>query len=228
MTPPAAVVFDLDGTLIDSRPDLVLAINAMRGELHLEPLAVAAVERMVGEGSRLLVRRAMGGDPQPPLLERCHTRFLEIYAACCTDRTTPYDGIPELVEALGASSRLALLTNKPEAMTRTILARFGWTSAFEVVVAGDTLPFRKPDGRGLLWIAERLRLGPDALVLVGDSRIDAETAVAAGVPFFWVSWGYAPAEERERLAADGHAASVSELARRLGLLAGEPSAETPQ
>lgn len=217
MSRTPAVVFDLDGTLIDSRPDLVCAINQMRRELDLAPLEVSAVERMVGEGARLLVRRALGGDPDPELLERSHARFLAIYAECCTDRTSPYPGIPELVEALGATRRIALLTNKPEAMTRTILARFGWESAFRVVVGGDTLAFRKPDGRGLLWIADELRVQSEDLLLVGDSRIDAEAAAAAGVPFLWVSWGYAAPEDREQLATGNRAETVAELAGKLGI-----------
>ncbi len=212
MSSPAAIVFDLDGTLVDSRPDLVTAINRMRGELDLAPLGPDAVGRMVGEGSRLLVQRALGGDADPGRLQRAHDRFLAIYSTVCTVATRPYPGISELLERLARRRRLALLTNKPEAMTRTIVERFGWDALLGVLLGGDSLPFRKPDPRTLLRVAEALALPAERLLMVGDSRIDAETARAADVPFLWVEWGYAADEDRAMLAAGPSVATPVELA----------------
>ena len=108
---------------------------------------------------------------------------------------------------------LALLTNKPERMTRAIVEESGWTTIFEVVVAGDSLPFRKPDPRTLGEIAARLGCRAQELLLIGDSAVDAATAVASGSSFVWVEWGYARSGDRPALAAGPHAATAAELSR---------------
>ncbi len=213
-----AIAFDLDGTLVDSRLDLAAAVNLARADCGLPPLAVEAVIGMVGEGARNLVRRALGGAPEPELLERAFERFLLHYDAVCLDRTRPFPGIDELLEELAAAPgrpRLAVLTNKPERFTRKIVAHLGWSSRFDEIVGGDTLPTRKPDPAGLLRIATNGGAAAEETLLVGDSGIDAATAAAAGACFLYVPWGFAHAGERAALEAGPAVRDAGELAGRL-------------
>jgi phosphoglycolate phosphatase len=206
-----AVAFDLDGTLVDSRHDLATAINLARGDLGLPPLEVDAILGMVGEGARNLVCKALGGEPEPALLERAVERFFHHYETECTRATRPYAGIDELLAALAPRWPLALLTNKPERFTRRIVDALGWAGRFDPLIGGDTLGVRKPDPAGVARIAERHGLAPAAVVLVGDSRIDAATAAAAGCPFVFVEWGFAGMAERHELAGAPSLRQASEL-----------------
>ena len=214
MSPARALVFDLDGTLVDSRADLAAAVNRTRADLDLPPLALDEIVAMVGEGARRLVSRALDGLEGEPL-ERALARFLFHYEPRCTVETRPYPGLSGLLAAEAARRPLALLTNKPERTSRRILDAFGWSPLFSALVGGDTLPVRKPDPGGLLWIAERLGLPAGELALVGDTRIDAETATAAGCRFVWVEWGFARGAERDELDRGPRAATAAELGRRL-------------
>jgi phosphoglycolate phosphatase len=206
-----AVVFDLDGTLVDSRLDLAEAVNRARADLGLPALEVAAVVGMVGEGARNLVRRALGGAPEPELLERAFAAFLRHYERVCLDRTRPFPGVDGLVRRLAARRPLAVLTNKPERFSRRIVDGLGWSDQFVELVGGDSLSSRKPDPAGLRHVAARLALPVENLLLVGDSRIDAETASAAGAGLVLVAWGFAGAAEREALSGRRWVASPEEL-----------------
>lgn len=220
----AAVVFDLDGTLVDSRPDIATAVNRIRSELGLAALSLAEVGGMMGEGSRNLVRRALAqGLPEMAAMdadrfERSHSRFLEHYARVCTAETRAYEGVDLLLDACARRWPLALLTNKPIAMTRALIEALDWGRFFRVVIGGDSLPYRKPDGRGLLAVAAALGSAAETTLLVGDSRIDAETARAAGTQFVWVEWGYAPEQDRSGLANGPCVASPAALLRYLEAL----------
>ena len=189
------VVFDLDGTLIDSRRDLADATNALVAELGGQPLTVDAVTAMVGEGAAVLVGRALsaaGLDPQTPgALER----FLAHYDERLTVHTRPYDGLIDALTALRSEGRaLAVLTNKPGRPSREILERLELAPFFSQVIAGDTAAGRKPDPTGLLTIVERANVAPSATVMVGDSPVDAETARRAGTVLCLARYGFgAPA-----------------------------------
>ena len=210
--PPAALVFDLDGTLVDSRPDLAAAVNATRERLGLPPLPLAAITAMVGEGARLLVRRALPETIAGEAFETALALFLDLYLERCLDGTTVYPGIPEALAELAVDHRLAVLTNKPERHSLEVLAGLGLLARFEVVIGGDTLPTRKPDPAGLLALGSRWGLAPGDLVLVGDSAVDAATARAAGSRLVLVEWGFA--EVATLLApGDRSAARPADLAR---------------
>ncbi len=212
----AGVVFDLDGTLVDSRRDLATAVNRLREELGLQALQVEQIQAMVGEGARVLVERALA-DAQTPALSapRALERFLVHYDACCLDTTAAYPGIAGLLRGLAPRLPLAILTNKPERMARKILDHLGLLSFFRLLVGGDSLAARKPDPAGMLHIARALGYPPGDLVLVGDSRFDAETARAAGCRLLLVEWGYGKGADLAAAAASIRVATVRDLSARL-------------
>jgi phosphoglycolate phosphatase len=184
-------VFDLDGTLVDSRRDLANATNALIVECGAAPLEEQRVGRMVGDGAATLVARAFqaSGVAQPPdALER----FLRIYGDHLLDHTRPYPGIPDALDRLRARAQLAVLTNKPLDSTRRILDGLALAEYFprDAVLGGDG-PFpRKPDPAGLRHLVDRAAVTPDAAVLVGDSAIDWRTAHAAAIAVCIVRYGF--------------------------------------
>lgn len=216
---PAALVFDLDGTLIDSRRDLAAAVNQVRGELGLPVLTLGQVVAMVGEGARVLVQRALGPEVRGNAFEEAFASFLRHYRRGCLDHTRPYPGVVELLARLAAALPLAVLTNKPAETTSLILARLGLAGYFRAVIAGDTLPTRKPDPAGLLQLARGFGVPAAALCLIGDSRVDCDTARAAGCSFVLVEWGFPAPPERAALAVPLRAATVGQLQQ---LLIGSP------
>ena len=212
---PAALVFDLDGTLIDSRRDITTAINRMRAELGLPAILLETVVTMVGEGARLLVERALGPGFTPEQVDRALARYLEIYWDVCLEQTHPYPGVGAMLVALGGRYPLALLSNKGEALSRRILDGLGLTPFFREILGGDSLPTRKPDPAGLRVLAERLGLPVERLMLVGDTWIDAETAHNAGSAFALVEWGFPRPPKLDEVKADLKVATAAELATAL-------------
>lgn len=209
MVRPAALVFDLDGTLIDSRRDITTAINRMRAELGLPPLRLEQVVRMVGEGARVLVERAL--PERPGEVDPALARYLEHYRDVCLETTHPYPGIEDMLAALGSLYPLALLSNKGEALSRKILDGLGLTRFFREILGGDSLATRKPDPSGLRLLAERLEMPVERLLLVGDTWIDAETARNAGCPFALVEWGFPGPPKLDAVKADLRVARAEEL-----------------
>ncbi|HEX5760789.1 MAG TPA: HAD-IA family hydrolase [Thermoanaerobaculia bacterium] len=218
--PPRALVFDLDGTLVDSRRDLATALNRTRAELGLPPLMLAEVVGMVGEGARRLVEKAIGPDVPPERFEPVFGRYLQHYRAVLLDTTRPYDGVPEALERLAARYPLAVLTNKPEELSRALLAGLGLLGWFAALLGGDSLPSRKPDPAGLLHLAARLGAPPADVLLVGDSAIDAATARAAGARFALVTWGFPRPADLAAVPADARYATPGELAAAFVTAAG--------
>jgi phosphoglycolate phosphatase len=215
MLRPAALVFDLDGTLIDSRRDITTAINRMRAELGRPPLSLEEVVNLVGEGAKLLVYRALGGDVPEQILEKALATYLEHYRQVCLDTTHPYPGVEALLEAVAARYPLALLSNKGEALSRRILDGLGLSRFFREILGGDSLPTRKPDPTGLLVLARRLEVPPERLLMVGDTWIDAVTARNAGCPFALVEWGFPRPPSLDDLQPDLRTADADDLAARL-------------
>lgn len=184
-------VFDLDGTLIDSRRDLADSINTLLVECGVEALPIDGVGRMVGDGAATLVARAFGarGVPQP---RGALERFLTIYAGRLTTHTRPYPGIPDGLRSLAAHATLALLTNKPLASTQTILERLALAEYFDpsLILGGDGPHPRKPDPAGLAALMRSTHATPAATLLVGDSIIDLRTARAAGTAICVARYGF--------------------------------------
>ncbi|HEX9944466.1 MAG TPA: HAD-IA family hydrolase [Thermoanaerobaculia bacterium] len=213
MAPPAALVFDLDGTLIDSRRDITTAVNRMRSGLGLPPLALEAVVTMVGEGARRLMERAL--PERPDRIDQALARYLEHYWEVCLETTRPYPRVEGMLSALAGRYPLALLSNKGEALSRKILDGLGLLRHFREILGGDSAPTRKPDPAGLRLLAERLGIPVERLLLVGDTWIDAETAKNAGCAFALVEWGFPRSPKLDGVKADLRAATAEELTAAL-------------
>lgn len=188
-----AVVFDLDGTLIDSLPDLCTAANRLLEQEGRHTLTPAQVRPMIGDGARKLVERAFAatGDGREAELDDLTRRFLDIYEAMVAVDTRPFPHVIEALETLRAQGlRLGVCTNKPQHATMELLEALDLKRYFDAVVGGDALPVRKPDPRHV--IATLAALGTDTrrAVAVGDSPNDVNAAKAAGVPVVAVSFGY--------------------------------------
>ncbi len=218
---PAALVFDLDGTLIDSRRDIATAVNRTRAGHGLAPLALEQVVAMVGEGARTLLERALAELP-PGRIDEALGAYLAHYRDVSLDTTRPYEGTEEMLARLAEVYPLALLSNKGEALSRHVLEHLGLAGRFPVLLGGDSLPTRKPDPAGLRRAAELLGVAPERAMLIGDSRIDAETAKNAGSLFGLAEWGFLRTkgtEGTDDLQADLRAASPRELGEALLALA---------
>lgn len=189
------VIFDLDGTLVDSAPDLAAALGLALRDLGLPPHDVDAVRRMIGEGQRVLVERALrqaGADPeQPGLLDQAIVRFRAHYGAHLVERTRPYPGVEETLAALARRSLpLAVATNKPGAWARQIVAALGLMPHLRWVLGEDDVGRRKPDPLLLHTLCQQAGVPPAAALFVGDSAIDARTAEAAGMDMVLCTYGY--------------------------------------
>ena len=186
-----AIIFDLDGTLVDSLPDLQAALNELLRGLSRRELAAAEVREMIGDGSRALVERALAATATTADFESAHQRFLQIYQAAPTRLSRLYPGVSEtLVLQRESGARLAICTNKPQAGTLGVLEGFGIARYFDAILGGDAVPFKKPDPRHLLAALAELDATTDEAVMIGDNENDYAAARAAGVPVFLMRYGY--------------------------------------
>lgn len=191
------LVFDLDGTLIDSSHDLAGAVNVARASMGLGPLSHAQVMTFIGNGARELVRRGISfesGAASDTEIELALGHFREHYAQHLLDQTRPYPGAREALDifartANGPPRTLAVLTNKPLRFTRPILDGLGLASYFRHIYGEDSFPAKKPDPVGLLSILRDTRAAPHEAMLIGDSEVDVRTARNAGVWACGVSYG---------------------------------------
>lgn len=183
------VIFDLDGTLVDSAPEIQDAVNRVWSGRGHEPFDLPTLISFVGNGLPTLIKRAMAARGiEQDAFQSLHDEVLDIYNAADGSLTTPYPGVEDVLKTLSEQGvRLGVCTNKPEGAARHVLRVLGW-DMFDVVVGGDTLPTRKPDPQPLKAVWEAL--GNGAMLYVGDSEVDAETAVAAGVKFALFTEGY--------------------------------------
>jgi len=184
------IVFDLDGTLVDSAPDIMVAANKMLQGEGLEPLDLATITSFIGNGLPKLVERVLNtrgiGQSQFP---RLYDEVRDFYNAAPADESRPFPGVPALLDHLKAKGhKLGVCTNKPEEPARLMLNFLGLEDYFDSVVGGDALPEKKPHPAPLNLAFERL--GDGDRLYVGDSEIDAEVALAAGVRFALFTEGY--------------------------------------
>lgn len=186
------LVFDLDGTLIDSARDLADSIGELLESYGSAPLPMSDVVAMVGEGAPVLVRRAMQRSGIKPPVDEALSRFLKIYDRRLMDHTIPYPGIPEILAQTMRRGPLAVLTNKPLGPAVGLLEALGLRGFFSRIIGGDSEYGRKPDPAGLLSL-QALAPG-DRLVMVGDSPADWKVAVNAGVPFVFARFGFGAAK----------------------------------
>jgi phosphoglycolate phosphatase len=206
------LIFDLDGTLVDTKADLAAATNYMLQALGLPTLTLSQVEHYIGDGARVLVERALGPN-QSFLVDQGLAIFLEYYTEHLLVHTRPYEDIKILLEDAQAHGRvLSILTNKPEAPTRVILSGLGVAHYFTAVIGGDTFRVRKPDPQGVIYLQQLTGLPLEQTLLIGDSRIDVETGRAAGIATCGVTWGFG-AEGLVTTPPEFVASSVKELRR---------------
>ncbi|MFQ5938224.1 MAG: phosphoglycolate phosphatase [Acidiferrobacterales bacterium] len=208
------VIIDLDGTLIDTAPDLAASANAMLEELGMPTYDRATVATWIGDGiSRFLKRALTGsldGEPDPALYDRAHPILLKQYAARVSKESRPYPGVREGLQQLQSEDfALACITNKPAAYTQPLLRDLALADYFKLVVSGDSLSKRKPDPLPLLHTCQHFGVTPAQAVLVGDSVNDTQAAQAAGMPVICVTYGYNRGTDVRQL---GPAAVIDSLA----------------
>jgi phosphoglycolate phosphatase len=214
MVPAKAVLLDLDGTLLDTAPDLLEAANGMLTELGRPEVLIADIRAYVGRGIPNLVKRLLAGrldaadEPAPPPAAPLAS-FRRHYADSNGRYAALYPGVKEGLDALAAMNLpLACITNKAEAFTAPLLERTGLAPYFKVVVSGDTLPRAKPDPMPIIWVCGHFDLKPKDMLMIGDSVNDAKAARAAGCPVFIVPYGYNEGQDVRKLDCDAIVASL--------------------
>jgi phosphoglycolate phosphatase len=192
-TPPT-IVFDLDGTLAETAPDIIGTLNVVLAREGLAPLPVSKARDLVGAGARALIERGFKLYERPlsqNRLEELFQVFLEVYAGRVADESHLYDGVLTAMDKLRAAGhKLAVCTNKPERHSLMILDAFGITGRFAAIAGRDTYPFFKPDARHLTMTIEAAGGNVRRAIMIGDSRTDILTARNAGLPVICVPFGY--------------------------------------
>ncbi|MBR0671886.1 phosphoglycolate phosphatase [Neoroseomonas soli] len=208
-------VFDLDGTLVDSAPDIHAALNRALVARDLAPYALQEVKAMIGDGTKVLVERALTGRGRDFDAD-CHDEFVADEDIRSARLTVAFPGIAEALAAIEADGwRLAVCTNKPEAAARGLLASLGLDGRFAAIGGGDSFPVRKPDPQHLL--ATLAAAGGEAgkAVMIGDHRNDIQAAAGCGVPCIFVAWGYGPQEMAAGRPVASHPADLPGLVATL-------------
>lgn len=221
------IAFDLDGTLVETAPDLVGALNTLLAEQGLAPLPIEAARVMVGRGAKAMIEQGyaatglpLSPDSAPAFVER----FIEIYRSRIADESRPFPGCIEALEALeDAGATLVIATNKRTDLAVALIEALGMTPHFAAIVGADAAPAAKPDARHILFAIEEADGDPDMAIMVGDSATDVNGAKNAGVPVVAVSFGYTEISARE-LGADAVIDDYAELIAAVAKLASEPPA----
>jgi phosphoglycolate phosphatase len=186
------LLLDLDGTLIDSVPDIIAAVNRMGRMRGFRPFNRAEITPMVGDGTRTLLERVFAARGEP-FDDSVEAPYIADYTAHSADETKPFPGVIETLQRFADSGwKLAVCTNKPVKATHAVLAALGLAPLLSAIGGGDSFPARKPDPRHLLGTLELAGGSVNAAVMVGDHHNDVRAAVAAGVPCVFAAWGYGP------------------------------------
>ena len=189
------VIFDLDGTLIDSAPDIAISLNKMLQQMNYPTRDLAQVRNWIGNGAARLIKRAltgqMDGEPGDELYNQAHQLFVEIYDEHLCVESTIYEGVLEGLNALREQNiSMACVTNKPRRFTPALLRAKNLDHYFDQVICGDDLPIKKPDPLVLHHVLKEYNFQPSQAVMVGDSASDIQAAKAANIKVFCVSYGY--------------------------------------
>lgn len=194
MSLPPIVVFDLDGTLVETAPDIMATLNTILTQEGLPALPLERARELVGAGARALIERGFRVSGRPldsETLERLFEEFLLIYADNVAPNSYLFDGVLNALDTLAEEGfALAVCTNKPILHTRLILDHFGISGRFAAVAGRDSFPYFKPDPRHLTMVIAQAKADPARAVMIGDSRTDIATAKAAGIPSICVPFGY--------------------------------------
>jgi phosphoglycolate phosphatase len=214
-----AVLFDLDGTLLHTSPDLAAAATAALTELGLPDIAAKRVENFVGKGIDVLLQRCLAHLGQPTegmSFERLREAYMRHYERLNGAHATPYPGVFEGLNAMrDLGLKLGVCTNKTGRFTGPLLERAGLASYFAIAVSGDTAPKKKPDAAPILHACNAFGLAPEEVLMVGDSGNDAGAARAAGSPVLVVPYGYNEGEPVQNIDSDGIVESLAEVAALL-------------
>lgn len=210
-----AVLFDLDGTLVDSVPDLAYAVNAMRVDMGLAPLREAVIATYVGKGIENLVQRSLtgsfDGEVEPARFQQALASFKHAYHIVNGEKTRVFDGVLEGLQLMRKQGlKLAVVTNKAEEFTTQLLTNLGMRGFFDAVVSGDTVERKKPDAMPMLHACALLGVAPHEAVVIGDSMNDATAGRAAGCSVLLVPYGYNEGRDVKSLDVDGIVPSLKE------------------
>lgn len=217
------VMIDLDGTLINTAPDLADSVNIMLERMGRDPWPLDKVAGWIGNGVSRLVKRAltdsMQDEPDADDYEKGYALFLEAYGENVSAKSRPYEGVVAGLDKLKAAGfRLACVTNKAAAFTLPLLADLNLDGYFELVVSGDSLPRKKPDPLPLTHACEHFGITPQQGILIGDSANDVKAAIAAGMPVICVNYGYNQGVDLTTLDTQGVIDSLDLLDQHISLL----------
>jgi phosphoglycolate phosphatase len=220
--PFEALIFDLDGTLIDSAPDVRASMNRVLADMGRRELTLGEIKNMVGWGGRVLVKKALaksGDAGTEGDIARALASFLDTYAKRPSEHTTVYPGVISVMENFKAAGfRMGLCTNKPTVTTQPVLKSMGLDHFFDVVSCGDAVPHKKPDGRHIRLVVDKMGATIQTSVMIGDSESDISAAIDAGVRSVAVTFGYAHMP-CDKLGADALIDHFSDLAQALADIA---------
>jgi len=210
------LIFDLDGTLIDSSEDIAWSVNRTLERLGFEPLTYSVILSYIGWGVKMLLNQALPDDSKQ-LLDEAKGIFLDLYGRHLTIKTRPYPGVEETLHALhGRGLKMAIVTNKPISFTREILDALSLTPLFTPVLGGDSVRRKKPDPESAETVLRAHDISPARALFIGDSRIDIETGKAAGTATIGAAYGFRGRGELEDAGADSIIDTFNELNDLIG------------
>jgi phosphoglycolate phosphatase len=214
MPPSPALVFDLDGTLVDTAPDILAALNAVLHGEGMRPMDRSDIDQLVGHGARAMLAEALaraGGAPLPARTEELTDAFIAHYRAHLADESRPYPGVAStLAKLVAQGARLGVLTNKPQELADQLLEQLGLARYFIAIHGAGRYSYSKPDARVFHHVVEELGGPGMGAIMIGDSTTDALTARAAGVPLILLTYGYTP-DPVETLNADAVTGDFTDL-----------------